>query len=637
MFFNLISIFPVLLGACQSFLIQNTIDIDQASSGVGPPYPVTAAWFRDRFSSKDWGDTLDTFKSQGGDTVFLRAPPIIRRTRQDLDGDLNFIWCGSYKSSNPAWGIRCYDEAVQELRELGLNVTAFVTYQYEEGFSDAIMQCPKYDRKINSSRIYYRIVLPAANTTYSSSSPCDYKSGSDVVVLLTSFAGTDPHQLLLQTAAAKGVSVYFGLPGIPSGFASDLMPAYYAWLERVVMEHQSRLTKIPAVVRKKISFGNEFLTGDATVTSNNGSEETLYDSLIGYYGTDECCLAEITKDSLYVPLYKYIGTLVKQFGKKFAVSPYINLNKSQLNSTIGQHVQGFVDIATTGVADVIAVQEGRGAAKGCYYWPHELSVPVSVSDPLLDRAIHYLDPTLRINVTFSEAFSASNREVFSALQVAQQALVQGGVKFEFWLNAEAFEFLRDDPCLPVDPMASGMGELLDRTSKERLDTAISVAGAKVQKIISFAWDADYTCKTRQYQQSLNEEILQDLGRPIVANCSFHSYQNLSLVLLGYNLEGETQAFTVEWMDTRGRNRTDAVHGYYFELDYGVTHNLVKSLQYTMLWDIPEMVLALAPKGTIKVSADNARQPCYFDYDLPYLTDPLLLDGNEEQMNFLWFR
>lgn len=62
----------------------------------------------------------------------------------------------------------CYDEAVQELSEMGLNVAALVTYEYEEDFSDAIMMCPNVDRKVNSSRVYYRIVLPTGDFNESS-------------------------------------------------------------------------------------------------------------------------------------------------------------------------------------------------------------------------------------------------------------------------------------------------------------------------------------------------------------------------------------------------------------------------------------------------------------------------------------
>ncbi|KAK7503103.1 hypothetical protein BaRGS_00005729, partial [Batillaria attramentaria] len=130
----------------------------------GPKYPVTAAWFRDRFTYQEWNKTLGEFQQQSGDTVFLRAPPIVKRTRDDFARDPDFVWCGSTNSSTGAGGTPCYDEAVQELTAMGLKVVALATYKYEEGFSDAIMMCPQVDRKINSSRIYYRIVLPAFPT-----------------------------------------------------------------------------------------------------------------------------------------------------------------------------------------------------------------------------------------------------------------------------------------------------------------------------------------------------------------------------------------------------------------------------------------------------------------------------------------
>lgn len=58
-------------------------------------------------------------------------------------------------------------------------------------------------------------------------------------------------------------------------------------------------------------------------------------------------------------------------------------------------------------------------------------------------------------------------QVFFALERSRESLTQQGVKFDLWLNVEAFEYLRDDPCLPVDISASGMGELLNRASKSR--------------------------------------------------------------------------------------------------------------------------------------------------------------------------
>lgn len=71
-----------------------------------------------------------------------------------------YVWCGSVNSSTGVDGTRCFDEAVEEVTQKGLKVKALLTYEYEEGFSDAIMLCPQLDRKISSSRLYYRLVLP---------------------------------------------------------------------------------------------------------------------------------------------------------------------------------------------------------------------------------------------------------------------------------------------------------------------------------------------------------------------------------------------------------------------------------------------------------------------------------------------
>ena len=109
---------------------------------------------------------------------------------------------------------------------------------------------------------------------------------------------------------------------------------------------------------------------------------------------------------------------------------------------------------------------------------------------------------------------------------------------------EAFEFVRDDPCLPVDPAGSGMAELLDRTTKSRIDWALTAAGSRPQKIITFAWDSDYICTTKKYHGTLAGEIRRDNNRPIISECRWHNANNMSVVVLGYNLLAETQAFEV---------------------------------------------------------------------------------------------
>ena len=60
---------------------------------------------------------------------------------------------------------RCVENAKQEIEEeRGLVISAFTTYQYEEGFSEAIIRCPGLEKRIDSSRTYYRIVLPGEGT-----------------------------------------------------------------------------------------------------------------------------------------------------------------------------------------------------------------------------------------------------------------------------------------------------------------------------------------------------------------------------------------------------------------------------------------------------------------------------------------
>ncbi len=60
-----------------------------------PMYPITASWFRKRYTKVEWDATLDKFQSLGGDTVWLRAVPMVIRTKEDILRDPNFPWCRS--------------------------------------------------------------------------------------------------------------------------------------------------------------------------------------------------------------------------------------------------------------------------------------------------------------------------------------------------------------------------------------------------------------------------------------------------------------------------------------------------------------------------------------------------------------
>ncbi|KAK3097956.1 hypothetical protein FSP39_014843 [Pinctada imbricata] len=164
-----------------------------ADAQFGPKYPITAALFQDRFEEDLWDEALSGFAADGGNTVWLEE--------NDLAKD-------------------------------GITVSAFASYQYEEDFSDAIMRCPKYDKKIVTTNTYYRLVLPAEVV----SDPCNLSDNA--IVLFTSLSGPDPHDLLLKSAMKVKFHVYFGLPRVPRSwggqFDAKLMPAYFELVQRVL-------------------------------------------------------------------------------------------------------------------------------------------------------------------------------------------------------------------------------------------------------------------------------------------------------------------------------------------------------------------------------------------------------------------
>ena len=193
--------------------------------------------------------------------------------------------------------------------------------------------------------------------------------------MFTSFAGTDPHDLLIQTAMKTGnISVYFGHPAAPKSesslFQTTYLHAYYQFVYRVLRDHAYRYNS-----RKTLSPDTKLkLNGDKSNVKDSPQmqinkeadldewemkqkDKDSLSPLIGYYGTDEACLAELSKGNIYVEMYKMLGSLTKLFHKQFMVSPFIILNRSQGNYTLQNHVQGFEVLASTGSIDIIAIQE----------------------------------------------------------------------------------------------------------------------------------------------------------------------------------------------------------------------------------------------------------------------------------------
>lgn len=75
---------------CFSGVLFLSIWTFEVSAVFGPPYPVTGAWFKERYSQSEWNSTLRKFSAQGGDTVMLRAPAVVMTTEDELAKDPDF-------------------------------------------------------------------------------------------------------------------------------------------------------------------------------------------------------------------------------------------------------------------------------------------------------------------------------------------------------------------------------------------------------------------------------------------------------------------------------------------------------------------------------------------------------------------
>ena len=81
-------VYFILLGAV--LLLTSNALRSKATGPFGPPYPITAAWFQDKYTKTEWNNSLSEFAAIGGDTVMLRAPPVMLTTEDQLLQDPEF-------------------------------------------------------------------------------------------------------------------------------------------------------------------------------------------------------------------------------------------------------------------------------------------------------------------------------------------------------------------------------------------------------------------------------------------------------------------------------------------------------------------------------------------------------------------
>lgn len=122
-----------------------------------------------------------------------------------------------------------------------------------------------------------------------------------------------------------------------------------------------------------------------------------------------------------------------------------------------------------------------------------------------------------------------------------------------------------------------MAELLDRTNKSRCDWGIMMASSLVDHIISFAWDADYLCVPMNsgYTKSLNEQIMEDIDRPILSNAIV---KGSNITVMGYNIVTKGTTFLIAYKNRMGLIEETKGHVLAVDPSWGIRNNRQPYLQ-----------------------------------------------------------
>ena len=462
---------------------------------VTSPYPISGYWMYGRLGECAWRDDLETVHRLGADTVIQFGPYPQRRDAGDLATDATFSTCSDNGNS-------CFDGALFALQ--GANANNSIRYVYtlnsSEDFGDELIVCPGFDERIEvGDQIFWRLLMRAGDADDAS---CDFSSAREYDLLLLAGNPEDSLGTLLAEAEVMGMEVYVGL-------ASATPNPSYGW--EVWSEAEDLCLEL--VDRVAADYG-----------ARHGSRS----SFAGVYQSMELPVADPTVSSV-LDWYAASNARVRQRlpGKAILVSPYMDLRLGNGNGvTLDSLAEGFKDIARTDM-DIIAPQDGRGTGKIGLYWPFEED---SAVDPRLEPAVGA--------VTYGTAYRGNTRDAYDAVSEAAVDLVGEGIAVDLWVNVEAFE--------PGEGVDCGYYGYVPRTEKERLDQALTFEGASGSRLISFMWDAYYTC-TGNNATTLGEDVAADHARPIVSQAfSWESGGTPGLVIRGYHLVGSDIGMT--WYD-----------------------------------------------------------------------------------------
>ena len=453
---------------------------------VTSPYPISGYWMYGRLGECAWREALEEVHRIGADTVIQFGPHPQQRSAGDLASDATFSTCVD-------GGQPCYDAALSALQSAHPSNTIdhVYTYNTSEDFSDELLVCSGMDQRIEvGDQRFWRLLLPASDP---SDHTCDFSTPRSYDLLLVAGQSEDTVATLLADAEIMDMGVYLGIPTAtphPSyGWEvwSEAEPLCLELLDRVLADYATRHAGLASFAG--VYQSTELPASDATVPS-----------VLDWYAASNAVVRQ------------------RLPGKTILVSPYMDLRLQDANGVnLSSLEEGIKDIARTDM-DVIAPQDGRGTGKIGLYWPYEED---SVVDPRLQ-------PTVGA-ITYGQAYRGNTRDAYSAASDAVIDLVGEGIAIELWANVEAFEPGAGEPC--------GYYGDIPRTQKERLDQALTFEGASASKLISFMWDAYYTCQGNS-PTNLGEDVATDHARPIVSHAfAFESGGQGGIVLRGYNIVG----------------------------------------------------------------------------------------------------
>jgi len=544
------------------------------------PYPISGYFAYDP-GYNNWQATLQRIQQLGGNKIIQLGHQPQRKSEIEIKRDYDFK---HFRIS----GRHCIDYIRYLLKRYNQNnnIRYLYTFKSRENFGYSLYGS-WLDRKIyvtvgSKTYAFWVLVFSASNPNQW---PNFYAGGLYDLILIAGDV-RDSVAELLQNATQMGMEVYPGMPkALPDPAHSwevwqDAKPLFLAFVDRVFKDYQRRHARQRSFVGLYQSF------------------ETPLQGSVQYYPVPSV-----------MKLYREQHALVRRRlpGKKILVSPYWDARKGNPNGQQSYSIKlGFKEVARTNV-DIIAPQDGRGTGKVGLFWEYQKPeiVPPEVR-PVVGT------------VTFSQAYYANTREFYRVCRDAVNELAYQGISVSLWANVEAFEPSgTGSPCQDSpDPE-----NRLWRTTKKRLDHALTFDGTYVSDHIAFRWEFFYF--RDQSGETVEQQIQADWKRPILVE-AFRWYSNHrnGVIIRGYNIVTGKIRFTYYDRYWQIKEKIVPVSSGWINPNFGSDYNRrhgVKRYHDRLqeIW-VPFSWTNMAPNFWLHIESINSEEKvCSYRFSLKY--------------------